>query len=160
MTSQMQDTREDLARPGAQHPDAYTNSGSVVQCGAWTSPLACNLPFLRLGFSYSQFLNMMVVRSFELTSPTHWHRPSRCDGGWATLPHGVTIGRCTKIDSQCRDFCRVSCVNARSTVRSDPLRRISQRGMQRAGGRPPPACRRMLPPARARARPERERAAL
>jgi len=44
----MQDPREDLARPGAQHPDAYTNSGSVVQCGAWTSPLACGLPFLRL----------------------------------------------------------------------------------------------------------------
>jgi hypothetical protein len=68
MTSKMQDPREDLARPGAQHPDAYTNSGSVVQCGAWTSPLACSLPFLRLGFSYSQFMNMMVVRSFELTS--------------------------------------------------------------------------------------------
>jgi len=48
MTSKMQDPREDLARPGAQHPDAYTNSGSVVQCGAWTSPLACGLPFLRL----------------------------------------------------------------------------------------------------------------
>ena len=68
MTSKMQDPREDLARPGAQHPDAYTNSGSVVQCGAWTSPLACGLPFLRLGFSFSflrlgfsfsQFMNMI-----------------------------------------------------------------------------------------------------
>ena len=65
MTSKMQDTREDLARPGAQHPDAYTNSGSVVQCGTWTSPLPCGLPFLRLGFSYSQFMNMMVERNFE-----------------------------------------------------------------------------------------------
>lgn len=30
-------------------------------------------------------------------------------------PHGVTIGRCTKIDMQCRDF-RRACVNVRSTA--------------------------------------------